>query len=126
MGSVYYKAEAEYEPGMPFMGGGEQALSGDDAGGFVRALDVRTGELRWEFPLLTPPWAGVMATAGGLVFGGSEEGNFFALDANTGETMWDFQAGAPARSNPMAFEVDGKQRVVMSAGNTVFAFGVRD
>ena len=126
MGAVYYKGEAEYEPGMPFMGGGEQALSGDDAGGFVKALDVRTGELRWEFPLLTPPWAGVMATAGGLVFGGSEEGNFFALDASTGKTLWDFQAGAAVRSNPMAFEVDGKQRIAMSAGDAVFVFGLRD
>ena len=126
MGSVYYKVDTEYEPGMPFMGGGEQALTGDDAAGFVKALDVRTGELRWEFPLLTPPWAGVMATAGGLLFGGSNEGNLFALDAVTGETLWDFQAGAAARSNPMAFEVDGKQRVVMSAGDAVFVFGLRD
>jgi hypothetical protein len=30
----------------------------------------------WDFPLPTPTWAGVMATAGGLVFSGSNEGNF--------------------------------------------------
>lgn len=124
MGAVYFKGEAEYEPGTYFLGGGEQALTGDDAKGFVKALDVRTGEVRWEFELLTPPWAGVMATAGGLVFGGTNESSFFALDAETGESLWEFHAGAPARSNPVAFEVDGRQRVAMAAGNAVFVFGL--
>ncbi len=124
MGSVYYKGEAEYEPGKPFMGGGEQALSGDDASGSVKALDVRTGKVRWRFGLLSPPWAGVMSTAGGLVFGGTSENNFYALDAETGESLWDFHAGAAARSNPMSFEVDGGQRVVMAAGGAMFVFGL--
>ncbi len=124
MGSVYYKGEAEYEPGKPFMGGGEQAMAGDEASGSVKALDVRTGEVRWRFGLLSPPWAGVMSTAGGLVFGGTNESNFFALDAETGESLWDFHSGAPARSNPMAFEVDGRQRVAMAAGGALFVFGL--
>lgn len=54
MGSYYYKTEVEYEPGAPFLGGGEQALSGDNAYGAVRALDVRTGERKWEFKVTTP------------------------------------------------------------------------
>jgi alcohol dehydrogenase (cytochrome c) len=66
MGAVYYKADAEYQPGTPFLGGGEQALDGNDATGAILALDVMTGAQQWEFPLETPPWSGVMATAGGL------------------------------------------------------------
>lgn len=124
MGSVYFKGEAEYEPGKPFLGGGEQAMSGDDASGAVRALNALTGERMWDFDLLSPPWAGVMATAGGLVFGGSNEGNLFALDATSGEPLWDFYAGAAARSNPMSFGIDGKQYVVMPAGRVVYVFGL--
>jgi alcohol dehydrogenase (cytochrome c) len=124
MGAIYYKASAEYEAGRPFLGGGEQALAGDDAWGYVKALDVRTGDVRWEHRLLTPPWNGVMATAGGLVFGASNEGNLFALDARSGRSLWDFQAGAPARSNPMSFELDGRQRVVMPAGNAVYVLSL--
>ena len=104
------------------MGGGEQALSGDDAHGYVRALDVRTGRKAWEFQLLTPPWAGVMATAGGLVFGGSNEGELFALDAETGAPVWHFYAGGAARSNPMSFGIDGNQYVVIPAGRVLFVF----
>ena len=65
-----------------------------------------------------------MATAGGLVFGGSEEGNVFALDAETGKPLWDFQSGGAVRTNPMSFAVDGKQRIVTTGGGTMFVFGL--
>lgn len=124
MGATYYKAAAEYEAGRPFMGGGEQAMAGDDAWGYVKALDIRSGDIKWEYRVLTPLWNGLMATGGGIVFGATNEGNFFALDAETGKSLWDFQAGAPARSNPMSFELDGRQRVVMHAGNAVFVLSL--
>ncbi len=124
MGAVYYKAEAEYEPGTFFLGGGEQALAGDQAWGAVRALDVTTGRLVWEFTLHSPPWAGLLATAGGVVFGGSEEGNFFSLDARSGQPLWEFQTGGAIRANPMSFSVDGKQRVAVAAGHGIFVFGL--
>jgi alcohol dehydrogenase (cytochrome c) len=124
MGAIYYKSEQEYEPGRPYLGGGEQALAGDDAWGYVKALDVYTGDIKWEYRLLTPPWSGLMATGGGLVFGSSNEGNLFALDAETGASLWDIQAGAPGRSNPMSFELDGRQRVVIPAGNSIFVLSL--
>ena len=63
-------------------------------------------------------------TAGGLVFGGSNEGNVFALDASTGKALWDFQTGGAVRTNPMGFAVDGKQRVVSTGGSTLYVFGL--
>jgi alcohol dehydrogenase (cytochrome c) len=125
MGAVYYKADVEYEPGKPFLGGGEQALSGDEASGAVVALNVTDGKQLWEFPLQTPPWSGVMATAGGLVFGSTNEGYFFALDDENGEPLWRFNTGAHIRTNPMGFEVEGKQRVAITGGQTLFVFGLR-
>ena len=124
MGSHYFKSEVEYEPGEYFMGGGERALAGDDASGAIRALDVATGEMRWEFRQHSPPWAGVLSTAGGLVFAGSEEGNFYALDARTGEPLWQFQTGGDVRSNPIAFQIDGRQRVAVAAGRALLVFGL--
>jgi alcohol dehydrogenase (cytochrome c) len=123
MGSYYYKAEAEYEPGEYFMGGGERALR-DEAHGVIRALDIATGETRWEFEQLSPPWAGVLSTAGDLVFAGSDEGNFFALDAKTGEPLWQFQTGGQVRANPIAFEIDGKEHIAIAAGRALFVFGL--
>jgi alcohol dehydrogenase (cytochrome c) len=124
MGAYYFKGEAEYVPGEPFMAGGEQTLTGDKAYGAVRALEAETGKLRWEFRLHSPPWSGVLSTAGGLVFGGTNEGQVFALDAATGEVRWRFQTGGAVRSNPMAFSVDGAPRVAISSGFALFVFGL--
>jgi alcohol dehydrogenase (cytochrome c) len=90
----------------------------------VRAIDVRTGKAAWDFKLPSPPWAGVMATAGGLVFGGSNEGNFFALDAATGRPLWQFQTGGAIRSGPMSFLANGKQHVAIAGGHSLFVFAL--
>jgi len=124
MGTYYFKGEAVYKPGQGFTGGGGRALNGDDAFGAIRALEATTGKMRWEFKLLSPGMAGVLSTAGGLVFGGADEGNFFALDAESGELLWDLQLGASIRANPMSFAVDGKQYVAVAAGYSVYVFGL--
>jgi alcohol dehydrogenase (cytochrome c) len=65
-----------------------------------------------------------LSTAGGLVFGGSNEGNFYALDGNTGKPLWDFQTGGGIVANPISFLIDGKQHVAIAAGQAVFVFGL--
>ena len=124
MGAIYFKADADYEEGEYFMGGGQQNLEDDKGKGFVRALEVRTGATRWEWEMLTPPTAGLLATAGGLVFGGTNEGHVFALDADSGELLWRFQSGARIATNPMSYEHEGRQYVVTSAGTAMFAFAL--
>ena len=123
MGSYYYKTDVEYEAGMPFTGGGERRLA-DEAWGAVRALDAKTGATVWDFKLPSPSWSGVLSTAGGLVFSGSNEGNVYALDAKTGAALWQFQTGGLVRSNPVTYLVEGRQHVSVSAGRVVFAFAV--
>lgn len=123
MGSYYYKTEVEYEAGQPFTGGGERRRA-DEAWGAVRALDAKTGTKVWDFRLPSPSWSGVLSTAGGLVFSGSNEGNFYALDATTGAPLWQFQVGGMVRSNPTTFLVDGRQHVSVAAGRAVFVFAL--
>jgi alcohol dehydrogenase (cytochrome c) len=124
MGSYYFKTDAEYKPGTFFAGGGERTLPRDQLWGAIRALDVATGSQRWEFKLHSPPWAGVLSTAGGVVFGGSAEGNFYALDASDGRPLWDFQTGGGIAANPISFSVDGRQYVLIAAGSCIFAFSL--
>jgi alcohol dehydrogenase (cytochrome c) len=124
MGGVYFKGDAEYKDGTAYTGGGGDNKNGDDAYGAIRALEGTTGKLRWEFRLVTPPMAGVLSTAGGLVFGGAEEGNFFALDAENGKPLWELQLGGTIRASPMSFAIDGKQQVAISAGSSLFVFGL--
>jgi alcohol dehydrogenase (cytochrome c) len=124
MGSTYFKREAVYEPGRAFMGGGEIVKADDQVFGAVRALDVRTGQQRWEHRLMSPLWAGVMATAGGLVFGSTNEGNVYALEAATGRPLWDFQTGGRCSANPISFQIDTRQLVAVACGQALFVFGL--
>jgi alcohol dehydrogenase (cytochrome c) len=122
--SIYYKREAEYKPGTFFAGGGESDAPGGAVSGAIRALEADTGQMRWEFPMHSAPWAGVLSTAGGLVFSGSDEGNVFALDASSGKALWDFQTGGPVAANPISFTVDGKQYVAIAANRVLYVFGL--
>jgi alcohol dehydrogenase (cytochrome c) len=124
LGSIYYKREADYKPGTFFAGGGEADIPHDEKKGAIRALEVATGKLRWEFPLNTAAWSGVLSTGGGLVFSGSDEGNFFALDAVNGKPLWDFQTGGAIASNPISFNVNGKQHVAIAADRVLYVFGL--
>jgi alcohol dehydrogenase (cytochrome c) len=106
-----------------FGGGGRITLGGDDAYGAVRALDAVTGNRKWEFKLLAPTEVSTLATAGGLVFSSSDEGNFFALDANTGKLLWNFTVGgSETGANFVTYEVAGKQYLFASSGNAFVAF----
>lgn len=121
--SVYRKGEQEYTPGNRFIGSVPMIDLPDEPGhGAIRALNPKTGERVWEYRLHTKPWAGVLSTAGDVVFGGSDEGYFFALDAHTGKELWRQNTGGMIRANPISFESKGKQVVAIAAGSSIFTF----
>jgi alcohol dehydrogenase (cytochrome c) len=122
--TIFYKGEAVYKPGFGFTAGGGRTQNGDDAWAAVRAFEATTGKLKWEFKLLSPGFSSLLSTAGGLVFGGTDEGNFFALDAETGKPLWDTQIGANIRGIPVSFAIDGKQYIAIGAGFAMFVYGL--
>ena len=122
---VYYKRDEDYVEGDQFTGGGfQRPLPVENYVSAVRAIDPRTGDIRWEFEIQPRSTAGMLATAGDLVFSGSVDGYFYALDAATGEELWHVAVGAMVHSAPMTYAVDGRQYVTIAAGNVVFTFGL--
>ena len=91
----------------------------------VRALDAATGVKRWEYrpPPAKGGFGGMLATAGGLVFGTSR-GSLFALDAVTGKELWSFQLGGETRAPPISFTSEGQEVIAVWAGRTLFLFGL--
>lgn len=125
--SIYFKGEAVYKPGTRFWGGHFRNQDQDeDWKGAIRALDPVTGALVWEHRMFKPAWAGLVSTAGGLVFGGSEEGYLKALDAETGEQLWYINLGGRIVASPMTYESKGRQQVAVAAGNGLFIFTLPD
>ena len=124
---VFYKRDEDYVEGDRYTGGGGQRpLPTDAYQSAIRAIDPKTGDIRWEFQIQPRSTAGIMATAGDLVFSGSIDGYFYALDAVSGEELWHIAVGSRVHSSPMSFAVDGTQYVTIAAGNVVYTFGLRD
>lgn len=121
-GAFYYKGEAEYRPGSLFNGGGARQVPQDERWGAIRALDPVSGNLVWEFKLHRTPGGGVLTTAGGLAFAGTNEGEFLALDAKSGKLLWRFRTGGTVSANPITYMNEGKQQVAIAAGKALFIF----
>jgi alcohol dehydrogenase (cytochrome c) len=122
--STYVPEEPESVPGRSNFGG--VVWTDQEAGwGALRAIDPRTGDIRWEFRYTTPTFAGVTTTASGLVFAGDHEGNFMAFDARTGENLWHYQTGSRIWGpGAMTHMLDGRQYVLIPSGGTLVAFAL--
>ncbi|HXV62860.1 MAG TPA: PQQ-dependent dehydrogenase, methanol/ethanol family [Vicinamibacteria bacterium] len=121
----FFLREQEYRDGEYYTGGGaENVLPMDKYKSAIRAIDPRNGELRWEFEIQPRSTAGLLATAGDLVFGGTVDGYFFALDAESGKELWHIALGARVHSAPITYSVNGAQLISIAAGNVVFTFGL--
>ena len=123
-GTLFYVGDVEYTAGALYTGGSFKGIPGVEPKGSIQALEVERGRRRWEFPLQSPPWGGLLSTAGGLVFGSANEGYFFALDARTGRPLWRFPTGGPAFANPISYLSEGKQHVAIAAGHALIAFAL--
>ena len=106
------------------MGGRVAIVSEPKRYGALRAIDPTTGERKWEIPYEDAGWAGVLATAGGVVFSGDHQGNFFAADSQSGKKLFQFQTGAALFAPPTSYAIDGRQYVVMPSGATLTAFSL--
>lgn len=95
---------------------------------YLRALDIETGRVVWEIPQIGPTdgkkWAGILATAGGLVFYGDPNGDFVAVDERDGKDLWHFPTNEIIKSSPMTYTVNGKQFVAIAAGPSIVSFGL--
>ncbi len=123
--SMYFKGETEYQPGTRYWGSmfvNEPTMH--NWYGAVRAFDPVTAELQWEHKLFQPAWAGLISTAGSLVFAGTSDGFFKALDAETGNELWRINLGGAVQASPMAFEANGRQMMAVAAGGGLFVFAL--
>jgi alcohol dehydrogenase (cytochrome c) len=143
-GTIFAGVHADYKEGTRFVGGantspvvGAENPTGARTGpintyteamarGGVVALDPATGEKKWHFDMHDVNTSGILTTATDLLFVGGREGYFQALDARTGALLWKQNLGGEIIAGPISFQVDGKQYVTITSGNSLFAFALRE
>jgi quinoprotein glucose dehydrogenase len=96
--------------------------------GTLNAIDLNTGEYAWKIPFGEIPglapntgsenYGGSVVTAGGLLFIGATtyDRKFRAFDKHTGKVLWEYTMDAAGNATPAAYEVNGKQYLVIGAG----------
>jgi alcohol dehydrogenase (cytochrome c) len=99
---------AKFAPGYNFIGE------------FV-AFDPVTGKRRWEYHTKSGAamTASALATAGGIVFGGTADRYLFALNNETGKLLWETRLNGDISGAPITFESGGRQYVAVGAGGRI-------
>jgi len=116
-GMDIWNEPVSYKEGAAYLGSGFTIKPVfEDHIGSLKAIDPNTGDIKWEYKNDAPLWAGVMSTAGGLVFTGTPEGYFKAFDADTGEELWKFQTGSGIVGQPVTWEQEGEQYIAVASG----------
>ena len=103
-------------------GGAVGAGGGGGREAYLKAIDYRTGKVRWRHALSEGGAMGLLTTAGDLLFGGDGSGNFVAYDPSTGDPVWHAGLAANPSNAPVTFMLDGRQFVVVGAGDSLYAF----
>ena len=99
--------------------------------GTLTAVDLNTGEHRWQVPLGEYPeltekgipltgtdnYGGPLVTAGGLVFiAATRDEKIRAFDKDTGKMVWEHPLPAAGYATPSTYMLNGKQYIVIACG----------
>lgn len=118
--SMFYLTDTDERP--QGWAGLDSVVGGD--GGSLLAIDYQTGKTVWrhDWPSNTGV-VSMLSTAGKLLFT-SNGNNFIAFDPTDGKILWHTSLTASPSNGPITYEIDGKQYVLVAAGDTLFAFAL--
>jgi alcohol dehydrogenase (cytochrome c) len=125
--SVFYLTDTDPRP----QGWGAAERNVGNLGNALKAIDYKTGKVRWSRPLALTPGEGgggamgLLSTAGRLLFGNDGGGNFVAYDPETGKPLWHAGLGTNTSNGPQTYMLDGRQYIVVGAGDSLFAFALQ-
>ena len=88
----------------------------EDGKGKLLAWDPVKQQAAWSVQHPSIWNGGVISTAGGLVFQGTEKGFLEAYDAGNGEKLWGFYVGQGIIAAPITYMVNGRQYVSVLVG----------
>lgn len=122
VGAVDYCSIYKSDPGSPLVPGGSNfggtwTPTTDAATGWISAVDAGNGQVRWRYHAEAPVVSGITPTAGGIVLGGDNAGNFLVFDSSNGSLVKKVATGGSLSGGVITFEQNGKQYVAFASGN---------
>ncbi len=117
--SMFYLTDTDPHP----EGYGAAERNAGGLGGTLRALDYKTGKTVWrhDYPG-GGGLSGLLTTAGKLLFSGDGSQHLVAFDPANGKIVWHAGLSANISNGPETFMLDGKQYLIVGAGDCLFAF----
>ena len=93
-------------------------------GNSLLAIDYRDGKIVWHHDW--PSGSGVVhnLTTGGKLLFTSNGSNFIAFNASTGKILWHAGLMAAPSAGAITYMLDGKQYVLVPAGDSLYSFSV--
>jgi alcohol dehydrogenase (cytochrome c) len=118
-----------YSAGSAFTGARNvlSIVPGADHIGEVQAWNVDTGMRVWTHTFAkSSNWGPLMATGGGLVFGGGTSDRMFrAFDARTGKLLWEYPTNSGVIGQASSFTLNVRQYVAVQSGWGIDARGMQ-
>ncbi len=117
--SMFYLTDTDPHP--EGYGAAERMAGG--LGGTLRAIDYKTGKTAWrhDYPG-GGGLSGLLTTAGKLLFSGDGSQHLVAFDPANGKILWHAGLGSNISNGPETYLLDGKQYLVVGAGDSLYAF----
>jgi glucose dehydrogenase len=119
--SMYYLTDLDARP--QGWAGLDSSVGSD--GSALLAIDYRTGKIAWRHEW---PGAGGLAhtlsTAGKLLFTHNGQ-NIIAFEPSNGTILWHSTLMAAPSAGPITYTVDGRQYLLVCAGDSLYAFTVK-
>ena len=105
--------------------GGKLAVNVGSGGNALSAIDPKTGKKVWRHAW--PPGggggAGMLTSAGKVLFTGDGSGNFVAFDAANGKPLWHSRIGNISNA-PQTYCSTASSIVLVAVGDTLYAFTI--
>jgi alcohol dehydrogenase (cytochrome c) len=124
--SIYSLKPENFKEGQTYYSTGVRHSTMDHGQKILLAYDLENDKPAWRYVQAGEGYssAGIMTTAGDLLFFGDNTQSFEAVDPRSGKPLWHFNTGQSIHASPMSYAVLGKQYVTIAAGSDIFSFAL--
>lgn len=115
--ATFTSGKQEYIAGQLYMGTGFKPDPTEKATGWLHAVNGSDGAILWKKKMTHPMIAGVTPTAGGVLFTGDIDGNFYAFDKRNGAELFRYKSDGSLAGGVVTYSVGDHQYVAFTSGN---------